>query len=494
MKPTNSAGQPNVNRPINTNSVPETIFSGEEQAAGVKSSVVPADEIRDLDVRAPRYTSYPTADRFSENFDAADYARHLSARSPSTGGPLSIYMHIPFCESLCYYCACNKSITQRYEKAIPYVQHLISEMQLVDQFLGGDRSLSQIHWGGGTPTYLRPAEITALMRGLRQYVDVQDDGEYSIEIDPRTADDEKISVLAAEGFNRMSLGVQDFDPDVQRAVNRVQSIELTQHVLESARAAGFQSTNFDLIYGLPLQSVERYSRTIDAVIQMRPERIALYNYAHLPERFKAQRRINDEDMPAAAEKLAIFEMTSEKLDSSGYEYIGMDHFALPNDELAVAHRNGKLHRNFQGYSTKPECDLVALGASAISRVGSSYSQNHRGINDYSDQVVQSKLPTLRGIELNSDDILRRAVIMAIMCQGHISKTAIEATYNIQFDRYFENELLAIRPLEELGFVQLESDAVQVTATGRRKALRVTAAIFDRYIQNNKQRQSFSRVL
>ncbi len=472
----------------------ERMSSNRATSAPTEQKLPEIDNLRHLDIRAPRYTSYPTADRFIEAFGPQDYARHLSARALVHAGPLSVYVHIPFCESLCYYCACNKTITRRYEKAPAYVQRLLNELQLVDEHLVGDRQLSQMHWGGGTPTYLRKEEISVLMRGLREHFELLDDGEYSIEIDPRAVDGEKIELLASEGFNRMSLGVQDFDPDVQRAINRLQPVEQTRQVLEQARAAGFTSTNFDLIYGLPLQTVERYARTMEDVIEMRPERIALYNYAHLPARFKAQRHILDADLPSSAEKFAIFEMASEKLYAAGYEYIGMDHFAVPDDELAVAHRTGRLHRNFQGYSTRPDSDLIALGASSISRVGACYSQNLRGVSDYTDRVSQGQLPTMRGIELTRDDVLRRAVIMAIMCQGHIDKKAIEIAHLVDFDQYFVRELAALRPLEELQMVQLDTNTITITEQGRRKALRVVAATFDHNVQANQHRQSLSRVL
>lgn len=450
--------------------------------------------IEALDTRAPRYTSYPTADRFVEAFSELDYQRHLANRGIMHGLPLSVYLHIPFCSELCFYCACNKTITQKYEKAIPYVERLISELNLVDRHLSGNRRLSQIHWGGGTPTYLRAPEIMRLMDTLRDFFMLEEGGEYSIEVDPRTVDREMLQLLKEQGFNRLSLGVQDFDERVQRAINRSQPVELVDQVLEDSRELGFQSTNFDLIYGLPCQSVETYRVTVESVIAMRPERIALYNYAHLPTRFKAQRLINDADMPSAEEKLAIFDMANELLDAAGYEYIGMDHFALPDDELAVAHRSGRLHRNFQGYSTQPDCDLIALGASAISRIGSCYAQNLRGVNEYSDRVAQGILPTLRGIELTRDDILRRSVIMAIMCQGEVDKGSMEIAHLIDFDSYFAVELAALKQLERLGYVQLEQRLLIVSKIGRRKALRLIAGVFDRYLADKQSRDRFSKVL
>ena len=453
-----------------------------------------AESIEALDTRAPRYTSYPTADRFVEAFGPDDYARHLATRNMNHGVPLSVYLHIPFCSQLCFYCACNKTITQNYAKAEPYVERLIDELAMVDTHLTTSRRLRQIHWGGGTPTFLKASEIVRLMDAMRDTFDFEEAGEYSIEIDPRTVDRELLHVLKDQGFNRLSLGVQDFDRTVQAAINRIQPMEMVDQVLSDSRALGFESTNFDLIYGLPCQSVEGYRKTVESVIQMRPDRIALYNYAHLPSRFKSQRLINSADMPSAEEKIAIFEMANELLDAAGYEYIGMDHFALPDDELSYAHRAGRLHRNFQGYSTQPDCDLVALGASAISRIGSCYSQNLRGVNEYSDRVAQGVLPTLRGIELTRDDVLRRSLIMALMCQGEIDKESIEIAHLIDFDSHFASELISLEPLAKLGYIELSPRLVTVTATGRRKALRLIAGVFDRYLQDQNARDRFSKVL
>jgi len=450
--------------------------------------------LKGMDIRAPRYTSYPTADRFIEGFGPKDYATHLGMRKLHHGVPLSLYVHIPFCEQLCYYCACNKTISRQYTKAIDYVDCLIEELELVDLQLTEDRRLIQMHWGGGTPTYLKAPEIIRLMTALQKTFNFESNGEYSIEIDPRTVDFETLEMLRKQGFNRISLGVQDFNESVQRAINRVQPREMVAKVLEDSRKLGFKSTNFDLIYGLPKQTVISYQDTVRSVIAMRPERIALYNYAHLPTRFKAQRLISDNDMPSEDEKLAIFDMANEQLDAAGYEYIGMDHFALPDDELSVAHKSGRLHRNFQGYSTQPDCDLVGLGASAISRIGSCYAQNLRGVNEYSDQVQQGILPTLRGIELNRDDVLRRSVISAIMCQGEVDKESIEIAHLINFDNYFSGELTALEPMMKLGYIRLGERLLSVTPAGRRKALRLLAGVFDRYLKEHDARSRFSRVL
>ncbi len=452
------------------------------------------ESVESRDTRAPRYTSYPTADRFVEAFGPDDYARYLAARELQPAVPLSLYVHIPFCSALCYYCACNKKITQDYGKAERYIDHLISELAMVDSRLGGDRRLLQLHFGGGTPTYLKSADLQRLMAAITDRFSLSAAGEYSMEIDPRTVDEHKMNVLRESGFNRLSLGVQDFDVDVQTAINRLQPASLVESVLETGRRLGFESTNFDLIYGLPKQTLAGFARTVEEVIAMRPDRIALYNYAHLPSRFKAQRLINMSDMPSAELKQDIFRMANDLLDAAGYEYIGMDHFALPDDALANAHRTGRLHRNFQGYSTQPDCDLVAIGASSISRVGSCYSQNLKGLNEYSDRVAQQILPTQRGVELSRDDLLRRAVIMAIMCQGEVDKAAFEIGYLIDFDQYFEEELHALQPLAEQGYVQLEDRRVLVTPIGRRKALRIVGSHFDRYLQQHQSRSRFSTVL
>ncbi|WP_205738020.1 oxygen-independent coproporphyrinogen III oxidase [Granulosicoccus antarcticus] len=450
--------------------------------------------MKEVDIRAPRYTSYPTADRFVEAFGPEDYIRHLQAREMRPAVPLSVYVHIPFCSALCYYCACSKKITRNYEKAERYVRHLVAELSLVDARLGGDRRLLQLHLGGGTPTFLKERELRILMSALREHYALSSSGEYSIEVDPRTVDDEKMALLSELGFNRISLGVQDFDRQVQTAINRVQPETLVQSVLDRARSLGFESTNFDLIYGLPRQTLAGFEKTIDSVIAMRPDRIALYSYAHMPLVFKSQRLISINDMPNVATSQAVFRMANERLEAAGYEYIGMDHYALPDDPLAKAHRNGLLHRNFQGYTTQPDCDLVALGSSSISRIGSCYSQNQKSTNDYNDCISQGILPTQRGLELSRDDMLRRAIIMAIMCQGEVDKETFEVNYLIDFNQYFAEELLALEPLMQAGMVDDESSRIVVTATGRREALRLISACFDRYLSDQKSRARYSKVL
>ncbi|MEM6985729.1 MAG: oxygen-independent coproporphyrinogen III oxidase [Pseudomonadota bacterium] len=431
--------------------------------------------------RVPRYTSYPTADKFTDTFDHHNASQALAARAVGVAGPLSVYVHVPFCSSLCYYCACNKVITQRYDKAPPYVRALLAEVDLIDAVLEGDRRVSQIHLGGGSPTFLNASDMSRLLRGLRSRFDVLDNAECSIEIDPRFVDEDALTALAADGFNRMSLGVQDFDSAVQQAINRVQSVALVARVLEMARSLGFQSTNFDLICGLPHQTPQSFRKTIASVVSMRPERVALYNYAHIPTQFRAQRMLDEATLPSELSKARIFDIAYEHLIDAGYVYIGMDHFAVPEDKLAKALTTGCLHRNFQGYTTQPECDLIGLGASAISRVGMTYSQNHRDIKTYTACVARGTLPTLRGIGLSHDDLVRRSVIMAIMCHGFVDKLVVEDAYMLDFDVYFARELRALGPLSQKGFVILTPDSIEVTQRGRHRALQLIGSVFDNHL-------------
>ena len=458
----------------------------------------PMEIDRDLIVRfdtsGPRYTSYPTADRFVEAFDAAAYAAWLSKRN--IGGisrPLSLYVHLPFCASICYYCACNKVITKDHSRSAKYLRYLEKEIALQVEYLSGERRITQLHWGGGTPTFLSHPELTDLMGMLRAQFDFAPDGEYAIEVDPRTADGATIELLAKLGFNRMSLGIQDTSPEVQKAINRIQPVELTREVLAAARAAGFSSVNFDLIYGLPRQNEQTFSDTLDEVIRESPERIALYSYAHLPARFKPQRRIADHDMPTGETKLNLFLLAVRRLLEAGYVYIGMDHFAKPDDELAVALRTGRLHRNFQGYTTQSECDLVALGVSSISKIGPVYGQNVRTLDEYYDCLDQGRLPVTRGIELTSDDLVRRAVIMGLMCQGRVSFESIDIAYLIDFREYFAPELGELASFERAGLVEVTQSDITVTPKGR-FFLRGIAMPFDRYLQSDQMRNRYSRMI
>ncbi|MCI1191075.1 oxygen-independent coproporphyrinogen III oxidase [Calidifontimicrobium sp. SYSU G02091] len=450
-----------------------------------------------LDKPGPRYTSYPTADRFVEAFGSAAYAQALQQRAlgATVGGtpPLSVYLHIPFCESVCYYCACNKVITRHHERAAEYLAALDVEIDLHVQALGARQSVSQLHFGGGSPTFLSDAEIAALMDSLRRAFRIVPGAEVSIEVDPRTVTDERLRHLAGLGFNRISFGVQDFDPEVQKAVHRVQSFEMVRDLMASARALGFESTNVDLIYGLPKQTPASLARTVAQVGELRPDRIALYAYAHLPQRFKPQRRIDAHDLPSAADRVAMLGTAIRGFLGHGYTYIGMDHFALPGDSLAVAKRQGRLHRNFQGYSTQPDCDLIGLGVSAIGRIGATYSQNVKTLDQYYDAMRQRQFATERGLALSRDDLVRRAVIMALMCQGRVDFESIDLAHLIRMEEYFAPELEQLRPLAEMGLVRLEGRGIDVTPLGW-YFVRGIAMVFDRYLQADRTRERFSRII
>jgi len=456
--------------------------------------VLTEDLLRRFDMPGPRYTSYPTADRFAENFGPADAARVLEARSQdSSSGPLSLYVHIPFCESLCYYCACNKIITKHRERAAPYLEALDTELALVVESLGTGRPASQLHFGGGSPTFLSDAELTRVMSSLRTAFRFAPDSEVSIEVDPRTVTPERLAHLREIGFNRLSFGVQDFDPEVQKAVHRVQSFEMVKGLMEAARKLGYVSVNADLIYGLPRQTPESLARTVQQMGELRPDRIALYAYAHLPERFKPQRRIAEVDLPSAAQRIAMLGDAIAGFLARDYCYIGMDHFALPNDSLAVAKREGRLHRNFQGYSTQPDCDLVALGVSAIGRVGGAYYQNAKTLQEYYEALGRRQLPVVRGHALTADDEARRDVIMALMCQGRVEFAAIERAHGLSMEDDFAPELEALRHMADSGLVALEKRAVQVTPAGW-FLVRAIAMVFDRHLRQSKDQRRFSRLI
>jgi oxygen-independent coproporphyrinogen-3 oxidase len=450
-----------------------------------------ADLLRRHDVAGPRYTSYPTADRFVEAHQAPQHLQALAQRGALQ--PLSVYVHIPFCEQLCYYCACNKIITKHHERARPYLSTLALEMDLVAGAMGGQAPVSQLHLGGGSPTFLSEAELDELMAALRRHFRLLPGAELSIEVDPRTVDAGRLAHLKALGFNRVSFGVQDFDAAVQKAVHRVQPFESVAALMASALELGFASISVDLIYGLPLQTSASFARTIAQVAELRPDRIAMYAYAHLPQRFKPQRRIAAELLPAAGDKLAMLSGAISALLGEGYAYIGMDHFALPDDALAVAKRQGRLHRNFQGYSTQPDCDLVGLGVSAISRVGATHAQNAKTLAEYEDALHQGQLPVQRGLALTRDDLLRRAVIMALMCQGRVEFESIAASYLVDMPAYFAPEFERLKQLADQGLVTLEPGAIQVTPLGW-YFVRAVAMVFDRYLQADASRERFSKII
>lgn len=448
------------------------------------------------DVPGPRYTSYPTADRFVGAFGHTQYVQALRQRQQGLGlrgVPLSVYVHIPFCASLCYYCACNKIITKQYGQAERYLQSLGREIDLTVAELGRGQPVSQLHWGGGSPTFLRDEDMKALKERLNEAFQFLPGGEYSIEVDPRTVDASRLALIRGLGFNRLSLGVQDFEPAVQKAVHRIQSTNDVKNLMVAAKALGFDSVNLDLIYGLPMQTTASFERTLDQVVELRPERIALYAYAHLPERFKPQRRIHALDLPAPAIKVAMMQRALERLLAAGYVYIGMDHFALPDDDLAVAKRQGRLHRNFQGYSTQPDSDLIALGVSAIGRVGATYSQNAKTLETYEDLLALGQLPVERGLLLSRDDLVRRNIIMALMCQGHVSIESIEMAHLMDFRKTFASEMVELSEMQNRGLVKLEGDAIHVTEQGW-YFVRAVAMVFDRYLRADQDRTRFSKII
>lgn len=459
-------------------------------------SIVTPDLLRRYDVPGPRYTSYPTADRFVEAFREKDYIVALKQRkvqSATAVQPLSLYIHIPFCESLCYYCACNKIITKHHDRAAKYLTYLEREVDLHVQHLGRGQVVSQLHLGGGTPTFLSDEELAGLMGMLRQRFEFAADGEYSVEVDPRTVTPERLQVLWDLGLNRLSFGVQDFDPDVQQAVHRIQPAEQVFALVEAARKMGFKSLNVDLIYGLPKQTPQSFTRTLQQVGELLPDRIALYGYAHLPERFKSQRRILRPDLPTAGDKLEMLSAAIDSFMDAGYVYVGMDHFALPDDALAIAKRQGRLHRNFQGYSTQPDCDLIALGVSAIGRIGATYSQNAKTLDDYYDLIDQGLLPIVRGLALSKDDLIRRAVIMSIMCQGELLFESINNAWLIDCKQYFAAEFELLLAQQEEGLVEVLEDCIRVTPKGW-FFVRGVALVFDRYLQADRSRERFSRII
>ncbi|KAF0205236.1 MAG: oxygen-independent coproporphyrinogen III [Gallionellaceae bacterium] len=463
-----------------------------EYAAG--NLEVDLELIRRLDKNGPRYTSYPTADRFVEAFNAETYATWLGKRE--IGGisrPLSLYVHIPFCNTLCFYCACNKVITKDFSKAAVYVDYVIKELEMQAALLGDGHRVEQLHFGGGTPTFLSNDEIRKLMGAIRKNFELIEDGEYSIEIDPRKVSDETVALLGEMGFNRISIGVQDFDPEVQKAVNRIQSEEETLQVIKAARANGFQSVSIDLIYGLPKQNLKGFKATLDKVIAAGADRLSIYNYAHMPALFKPQRRIHEEDMPTGQLKLDILSLAVKTLTDAGYIYIGMDHFAKPEDELAVAQRQGRLHRNFQGYSTHSDCDLVAVGVSSIGKIGPTYSQNFRELEDYYDALDRNTLPIMRGMELNADDLVRRAIIQALMCHFEISKESFDIAYLINFDQYFATELKELAEYEREGLLKISPHWISVTPKGR-MLIRNICMVFDKYLRTKQEHARYSKVI
>lgn len=448
--------------------------------------------IKRYDRAGPRYTSYPTALELHAGFTGQDYRQQID-QSNAAGGPLSLYFHIPFCDTVCYYCACNKIITKNRKHAEPYLNNLHQEIALQAELFDPGRIVNQLHWGGGTPTFLRGEQMRQLMEVTRQHFNLRNDDnrEYSIEIDPRAADAATLPLLRDLGFNRLSLGVQDFDPAVQKAVNRLQSEQQTFTVLKAAREHGFGSISIDLIYGLPLQTVTSFSRTLDKILEVKPDRLSIFNYAHLPSRFKTQRQINDADLPDSKTKLEILQMVIQRLQEQGYVYIGMDHFARPDDELAVSQRENKLYRNFQGYSTHSDCDLIGLGITSIGRVSDSYIQNVKDLETYNSLISQNKLPIFKGFVLNADDKLRRAVITQLICHFDLDFSSIEQQLEIDFREYFASELQALQIMQKDGLINMKAGKIEVLPAGR-LLIRNICMVFDKYLA--QKQQQFSKVI
>lgn len=452
------------------------------------------DLIRRYDQSGPRYTSYPTAVEFDESFDERAY-RSACERGNASGRPLSLYFHIPFCDTVCFYCACNKIATKDRSLSPPYLERLGRELALQSALFDPSRVVEQLHWGGGTPTFLSHDQVSALMDQTRQHFVLagDDTGEYSIEIDPREADAATVRLLRSVGFNRMSLGVQDFEPRVQSAVNRIQTEAETLEVLESARAEGFRSISIDLIYGLPFQTVESFGRTLDRILTFAPDRLSVFNYAHLPERFKPQRRINAADLPAPGVKLDILQATIQRLTDAGYVYIGMDHFARPDDELALAQQSGTLYRNFQGYSTHADCDLIGLGVTSIGKIDNTYAQNRRGLEDYYADIDAGHLAVFRGIELSRDDEIRRDVITRLICNFELDVGAVESTWQLSFSDYFADSLERLAPMSADGLLELDAQRIRILPRGRLLVRNICMA-FDAYLAAKSGPVGFSKVI
>ena len=462
--------------------------------ASLATVVFDPELIAQHDRSGPRYTSYPTADRFTEVNVVQTYLDALQNRQTERpGADLSLYVHLPFCDTVCYYCACNKIATKDRARADTYLDYLAKEIWLVRKRFAKMPRVSQLHLGGGTPTFLTNDQLERLMGLLKGSFEFTQDAECSVEIDPRRLNEGTLELLARHGFNRMSIGVQDLDPAVQKAVNRIQPAEITERVMAQGRSLGYHSINIDLIYGLPKQSVDTMRATLATVLQWRPDRIALYSYAHLPERFMPQRRIESVDLPMPAEKLAMLKIAVTSLLAAGYVYIGMDHFALPEDELAQALVDGTLQRNFQGYSTQADCDLIALGVSAISRIGHVYAQNHRVLEEYYAALDRQTLPLAKGLSMTTDDLIRRAAIHDLLCQSEITIPTFETQWSIEFASYFAPELEYVQSLAADGLVEVSPDRIRITPKGRFLA-RIVAMSFDRYLREAKTMARYSKVI
>lgn len=446
------------------------------------------------DRSGPRYTSYPTAVQFSDQFGEAELHQAIE-RSNAAGGPLSLYFHIPFCNTVCFYCGCNKIATKDYSRSAPYLETMLRELAMYRKLLDRNREVRQLHLGGGTPTFMAMDEMSRLMSTVFEAFNCasDDDGEYSIEIDPREIDAEGVKQLRRMGFNRMSVGVQDFDPRVQQAVNRIQTEQETMAVIDAARECGFRSVSIDLIYGLPLQDRDSFLTTLDKIIAIRPDRLSVFNYAHLPERFKPQRRIDADELPSAATKMDIFQSTINHLQSAGYVHIGMDHFALPDDELALSQVEGKLHRNFQGFSTHADCDLVAIGVSSIGKLDNTYAQNVKDMDEYVARIEQGRFPLERGIELSRENELRRALINQLICNYFLDIRAFEADWGIDFAEHFSAQLKELGDMAQDGLLSVSADRIEVYPKGRLLARNV-CMVFDEYLAHDSHKSSYSKAI
>lgn len=442
--------------------------------------------LQKYDQPVPRYTSYPPATELKPEFEAVDFRAGIAV-SNYKKVPLSLYCHIPFCDSACYFCGCNTVITQRKQVAEPYLDYLIRHIEQMAQLIDRDRTVHQLHWGGGTPNYLSLSQVERLWNAIHEHFSFDPQAEISIEVNPKSLDQNYIDSLRTLGFNRISFGIQDFELQVQEAVNRVQPESMLFDVMRWSREAGFESVNVDLIYGLPYQTLETYRDTIRKTIELNPDRIAVFNFAYMPWLKPVQRRIPEEALPSAAEKLSILQMAIEELTQNGYQYIGMDHFAKPDDELSVAQREGQLHRNFQGYTTKPESDLIGFGVTSISMLNDVYVQNHKRLKDFYRAIDAAELPIERGVTLDQDDIIRRTVIMELMCQFQLSPDDIEEKYHLgfdlDFDTYFAQEKSQLRRLEADGLIKLSPNHIEVTPAGR-LLIRNIASAFDTYLKKN----------
>ena len=446
--------------------------------------------IKKYDKQIPRYTSYPPATEFTPKFTEIDYRKAI-ARGNTRKSPLSLYFHIPFCEELCYYCGCNKIVTQLKQRVVPpYLDYLFQEIETISSLIDRDREVIQMHWGGGTPNYLNIEQIESLWNKVQQHFSFDEAAEISLEVNPQYLDKNYLLFLRNLGFNRISFGIQDFDPKVQKAVNRIQPEEMLFNVIGWMREAGFESVNVDLIYGLPYQTATSFKETVEKTIKLDPDRIALFNFAYLPSLIPAQKKLPAEELPPPSEKLAILQMTIEELEKGGYLFIGMDHFAKPNDELALAQEQGVLHRNFQGYTTKPESDLAAFGLTSITMLHDVYVQNHKQLKEYYQAIDAGKFPITRGVELTKDDILRREIIMELMCNFRLDKQVIERKYNIDFAQYFAQEEEQLKSLEQDGLINLLPKTMEIPPSGR-LLLRNIAYVFDNHTPKRKE-QRFSR--